>query len=113
MRARLNNGQWYCWVGERGGIIVGNVWASLIEKMPNPLVEPEEHVYITNFFVTDEARGAGNGTRILAAALAWCAERGIHGAILWPTARGRPLYERLGFSAKGEVMQKLFAPIQH
>lgn len=108
MHARLGNDQWRCWVAEHDGVIVGNVWVSLMEKMPNPVVEPEEHAYVTNFFVLDEARGQGVGSLMLGAALAWCEARGVQAAILWPTERGRPLYERHGFSAKGEVMQKRF-----
>jgi len=103
MRTRLAGDPWRAWVAEAGGQIVGTVWLQWVEKMPNPVVEPELHGYITNLYVRETARG-GVGGRLLAAALEDCAAAGVHAAFLWPTERSRSLYRRFGFTGEGEVM---------
>lgn len=110
MNARIGDGRWHCWVAEEAGHLIGNVWIQVVEKIPTPTDEPEEHAYLTNFFVREAARGRGIGSRILSQVLGWCAERGVHAVFLWPTARTRPMYERHGFMADGDAMQLLFAP---
>ena len=97
--------RWRAWVAETSDGIIGAVWIGLIEKMPNPIAEPEEHGYLTSFYVRAEARGTGVGTALLDAALGWCAERGVHAVMLWPTQRSRPLYERYGFAPPAALME--------
>ncbi|MFL5385670.1 MAG: GNAT family N-acetyltransferase [Longimicrobiaceae bacterium] len=103
MRTRLAGEPWRAWVAEAGGRIVGTVWLQLMEKMPNPVAEPELHGYVTNLYVRETARG-GVGSRLLAAALEECAAAGVHAAFLWPTEGSRSLYRRFGFTGEGEVM---------
>jgi hypothetical protein len=79
------------------------VWASLVEKIPNPGTEPELHAYITNMYVQDHARG-GTGTSLLNAALAWCARQRVDEVILWPTPPSRTLYRRGGFRTGTHIM---------
>lgn len=107
MAERLEpGGGWRCWIAERGGEAVGHVWLQVIEKVPNPVEEPEAHAYITNMYVRERERGRGIGTELLTRALGWCRERGdIHAVILWPTERSRPLYERHGFGARENLME--------
>jgi N-acetylglutamate synthase-like GNAT family acetyltransferase len=103
MRTRLAREAWRAWVVEADGRVVGTVWLQLLEKMPNPVVEPELHGYVTNLYVRERARG-GVGSRLLAAALEECAAAGVHAAFLWPTEGSRSLYRRFGFTGEGEVM---------
>jgi GNAT superfamily N-acetyltransferase len=106
MAARLQpDARWRAWVAESPDGIFGAVWIGLIEKMPNPIAEPEEHGYLTNFYVRSGSRGAGVGTALLDAALAWCSERAVHAVMLWPTERSRPLYERHGFATPTALME--------
>src|SRR5690348_2188920 len=58
MKERLHaGGQWCCWIAEREAIAVGAVWAQVVEKIPNPIAEPECYVYLTNFYVREGFRG--------------------------------------------------------
>ena len=108
MAPRLEpSARWRAWVAETGQGIIGAVWIGLIEKMPNPILEPEEHGYLTNFYVRESARGAGIGAALLDAALGWCVERGVHAVLLWPTTRSRPLYERHGFAPPSALMERI------
>ena len=72
MHERLQDpSPWKCWIAEQERVVVGNLWAQLIEKIPNPASEPERHVYFTNFFVREDCRGKGIGSRLFSAALKW------------------------------------------
>src|SRR5689334_14842662 len=63
MRQRLReDSNWRCWIAERHSTPVGAVWAQLVEKIPNPIAEPETFVYLTNFYVRAEHRSAGIGS---------------------------------------------------
>jgi GNAT superfamily N-acetyltransferase len=106
MRERLSShALWRCWIAELDGAAVGNIWLDLIEKVPNPAPETECHAYITNFYVLEEMRGAGVGSRLLETALEWCKSRRVHAAILWPSDRSRPLYERNGFAVRDDLLE--------
>lgn len=105
MSERLGKGsQWHCWIAERQAIAVGAVWAQLVEKIPNPIAEPESYVYLTNFYVREEYRGEGIGSRMLAAVLEWSKSRNAQMVILWPTERSKTFYSRHGFSLADDVM---------
>lgn len=106
MASRLSDERrWWCWVAERDGRLLGHVWLHWLEKVPNPVDEPEEHAYITNMYVIETARGLGTGSRLLATALDACRARGVDAAILWPSRRSRPFYERHGFTVSDDVMR--------
>jgi ribosomal protein S18 acetylase RimI-like enzyme len=110
MAQRLAAGSpWRCWVAEDGGRIVGHLWLSVVEKIPNPVPEPETHVYITNVYV-DPAHRGGTGTALLEAALAYARQLGADAAILWPTEGSRSLYRRYGFETTEDIMQAIVAP---
>jgi ribosomal protein S18 acetylase RimI-like enzyme len=106
MAARLGSGAWRCWVLERGGALAGSVWLQLLEKLPNPVGEPEWHGYITSLFVRPEARGRGLGSRLLGAALEECDRRGCDAVVLWPTPRSRSLYLRHGFAVRDDLLER-------
>lgn len=106
MRERLNDGSWRCFVAQVDGAMVGHVWLSLIEKVPNPGGdEPERHVYLTNLYVRPTARG-GIGSALMEAALAWCREQKADTVFLWPSERSRSLYRRHGFGTAGAIMAR-------
>ena len=97
MRDALAAGRWVAWVAAEGDAVVGQIWAQLVSKLPNPALEREQHLYISNVYVTPAARG-GVGSRMLDAALAFAREHRVDRVILWPTDRSRTMYERHGFT---------------
>jgi GNAT superfamily N-acetyltransferase len=106
MAEQLKDGSaWRCWVAERDHELIACVWIQLIEKIPNPRAEPEEHAYLTNFYVQEAARGSGIGSQLLSAAITWCKARDVHAVILWPTERSRSLYARHGFAVRDDLME--------
>jgi GNAT superfamily N-acetyltransferase len=106
MSERLaHEGRWRCWIAEYDGALVGGVWVQLIEKIPNPIAEPESYVYLTNFYVRPEHRSKGVGAKLLAAALTWSRENRAELVLLCPTERSKPLYARHGFVAADDFME--------
>jgi GNAT superfamily N-acetyltransferase len=101
------SGPWYCWLAEEAeGALLGAVWVQILEKLPNPVHEPERHAYVTGFYVRPAARNLGLGSALLEAALAVCSERGTDTVFLWPTPRSRPLYARHGFMERVGVLER-------
>ncbi len=106
MAERLDPGSaWRCWVAEREGAIAGHLWLQVIEKIPNPAPEREQHAYITNVYVEPSGRGAGIGGKLVEAALAFCREQRVDSVILWPTDRSRPLYLGHGFVQPDDILE--------
>jgi len=105
MATRLADARWRCWVVESGGVVAGQLWLHPIDKIPNPVAEPERHAYISNFFLRPVLRGHGAGSALFATAMAWCRANDVDAVILWPTPRSRPLYERHGFTTAGGIME--------
>jgi GNAT superfamily N-acetyltransferase len=96
---------WKCWIAECGQTPVGNVWAQLVEKIPNPIAEPEQYVYVTNFYVRAEHRSHGIGSKLMSEVLAWSRGQSARTVILWPTERSKRFYASHGFSITHDIMQ--------
>src|SRR5262245_36212263 len=111
MRDRLGDaGPWRCWVAEDAAGLLGHAWLELIEKIPNPIAEPEKHAYLTNVYVQPPHRGQGWGDALIGAALRWCRGQAVDSVFLWPTQRSRALYARHGFAPSTEIMETQPSP---
>jgi GNAT superfamily N-acetyltransferase len=105
MRDELTSGRrWRAWLAVADGSVVGQAWLQTIEKMPNPVAERERHAYVSNVFVQPAYRG-GVGAQLLEALLDWARAAAFDRVILWPSTRSVTLYERHGFSHRGDVME--------
>jgi GNAT superfamily N-acetyltransferase len=104
MAERLEgDARWHCWVAEADDQIVGNLWLYRIEKLPNPVAEPEQHAYVTNVYVVPEQRNGGVGALLIEAALDWCRREDIDAVLLWPSERSRSFYGRYGFGPRDDL----------
>jgi GNAT superfamily N-acetyltransferase len=107
MRPRLGRGStWKAWIVEDSGTPVGHLWLAVIDKVPNPVPEPECHGYVTNVYVLPRYRGAGLGQRLMDAATSWCDANAIDSVVLWPTPKSRSLYRRHGFRPPPTMLEK-------
>jgi GNAT superfamily N-acetyltransferase len=107
MVSRLESrGTWRCWVAEDGNTLLGMSWLQLLEKIPNPVGEPELHGYVSSLYVRSTSRGSGIGSALLAACLEECESFGADAVFLWPTPRSRPLYERHGFALRDDLLER-------
>lgn len=104
MRDAIASRVWHAWVAVDEEAIVGQVWAHLVPKLPNPAREREQHLYISNVFVVPAARG-GVGTRLLEAAIAFARSERVDRVILWPTDRSRTMYLRAGFAPRDHLFE--------
>ncbi len=58
---RLEGGAWTAWVACARDQPVGLVLAHVIEKVPNPVAEPESLGYVSGLYVRPGWRGSGTG----------------------------------------------------
>jgi GNAT superfamily N-acetyltransferase len=106
MRRELDGEMWRAWVAlDDRGAIVGQLWLDLIEKVPNPVGEPERHAYVSNLYVKPDARG-GVGTALLEAALEWTRSRAVDSVVLWATPRSVTLYRRYQFAQGVRLLER-------
>jgi GNAT superfamily N-acetyltransferase len=115
MTRRLAAGSvWRCWVAETGTTIVGTVWLQLIEKLPNPVAEPELHGYVSSLYVRPSHRGGALGSALLDACLQECERLELDTVVLWPTPASRSLYLRHGFAVRDDLLvRRLWASPDH
>ena len=94
---------WRVWVATDDARAVGCVWMQLVERVPHPDLGRWERpiAYVTNMYVEPERRDAGLGRELLEVALGFARDRGASGAVLWPSSRSVPFYERAGFGTDG------------
>ncbi len=102
---RLDRGSWAGWLACEQQEPVGLVLVHLLEKVPNPVAEPESLGYVTSLYVLPRCRGRGVGDALLRTALHACREGGVDTVVLWPSERSVPLYRRHGFRRQGDVME--------
>jgi GNAT superfamily N-acetyltransferase len=108
LRPRLEDERYFGFVAENAGTIVAGIGMILLDWPPH-FLHPESAVrgYVLNVYVEAEYRGRGLALRLMELAEEEFRRRGVAYAVLHASAMGRPVYEKLGWSAMPEMGKAL------
>lgn len=95
----------YCYVAENEGQIIGNVYLGLLSKVPKPNCIKAKIGYITNVHVLEKYRNCGIGSELMKYVKEQAKELSCELLYVWPSERAVPYYERLGFKADNEILE--------
>lgn len=106
----LGSGEYLGWLASRSGapeVIVGGAGVQLRRTLPNPR-EPDgaphgREAIVLNVYTDPACRGLGIAGLLMRRILEWAGEAGINSLVLHASTAGRPLYERMGFTATNEM----------
>lgn len=108
LETQLSAGAYSGFVVEEGAQAIGGVGLMLIDWPPHPAHPLEaRRGYVLNLYVEPSCRGRGIGRALMEAADTEFARLGVTYAVLHSTAAGRPLYERMGWTATSEMSRAL------
>jgi len=77
---------------------------AIFERMPRPGRAPRRWGYLSNAFVLAAHRNQGIGGQLVAAVLSYADQNGFARAVLSPSERSIPFYERAGFGPAYTLM---------
>ncbi|HZI22072.1 MAG TPA: GNAT family N-acetyltransferase [Gemmatimonadales bacterium] len=111
----IPEGSYVAWVAENEdapplapGEIVGGAGVQLRELLPRPHPERTRlmrgpQALILNVYTERSWRRRGVAEALMRELLAWCRDNGVESVVLHASNEGRPLYEKLGFTATNEM----------
>jgi GNAT superfamily N-acetyltransferase len=105
---RLRDGSYFGHIVEDAGKPVAGIGLMLIDWPPGPAhPTSDKRGYVLNVFVEPSHRRQGLAEKLMQMADAEFARRGATYAVLNATRMGRPLYEKLGWTATNEMAKSL------
>jgi aminoglycoside 6'-N-acetyltransferase I len=109
--AQLTSTNEQIFLAEDGGAVIGII--RCVDSSGSPLLEPARYGYISSAYVRPEARRRGALRALVAAARAWCAERGLDEARLHSVAGdegSNRAWTALGFEIVEHMRRSAIAP---
>lgn len=108
LKPRLLDGAYFGFVMSEDGVSVASVGLMLIDWPPHPLhPEQDKRGYVLNVFVEPSHRGRGLAGELMKRADDEFIRRGVSYAVLHATDKGRPLYQKLGWSGTSEMAKAI------
>lgn len=108
VKPRLLDGSYFGYAMLDGGVPVAGIGLMLIDWPPHPLhPEQDKRGYVLNVFVEPGYRGRGLAGELMKRADYEFIKRGVSYAVLHATDKGRPLYQRLGWSGTSEMAKAI------
>jgi GNAT superfamily N-acetyltransferase len=114
-REALADDRWRAWVAGPPDSLVGALWRFTVPRVPQPgRGDAQPLAYITNVYVEPAVRNGGLGGRLLAHAIDASRAEGFSLAMVWPSDRSIPFYERAGFERLADpLVLDLGGPWRH
>ncbi|WP_233840378.1 GNAT family N-acetyltransferase [Dyella sp. 2HG41-7] len=108
LHPRLLDESYFGFVMVDDGAPIAGIGLMLIDWPPHPM-HPihEKRGYVLNVFVEPDYRGRGLARELMKLADAEFVRRGVSYAVLHATAKGKPLYQGLGWSGTTEMAKSL------
>jgi ribosomal protein S18 acetylase RimI-like enzyme len=105
VRRMLANGKYAGWITSEGERAIASAGLLILDWAPH-FLDPtcEQRGYILNIFVEPEYRRRGLAQMLTKECLAEAGRLGIGVVALHASAKGRPVYEKLGFKASNEML---------
>ncbi|MDE1154426.1 MAG: GNAT family N-acetyltransferase [Acidobacteriaceae bacterium] len=105
LETMMGAGRYLGWMTREGEVAVASAGLLILDWSPHP-GEPEsnERGYLMNVFVEAAYRGRGLAKALVRECMEEAQRRGLGVVALHASDAGRPLYERLGFSASNEML---------
>jgi len=101
----LASENWVCWVAETEGRVAATAFLQRVPKLPRPGRPDEAIGYLTSVYAEPALRNRGVGEGLLRQVRTWAERHPVELIVVWPSARSRSLYRRLGFRDESEIMQ--------
>ncbi|HTV85021.1 MAG TPA: GNAT family N-acetyltransferase [Dyella sp.] len=108
LKPRLRDGDYFGFMMVDHGAVIAGIGLMLIDWPPHPL-HPAQHKrgYVLNVFVEPAYRQRGLARELMKLAEAAFIGRGVGYAVLHATDKGKPLYQRLGWTGTSEMAKTL------
>lgn len=104
---KMQRNELFAWVAcDEDNIVAGGV-LMLLDWAADPFGSTDPRAYIYNIYTEPTYRRQGIARRIMDVVLEDCRARGIKYVGLHASEFGRPLYEKMGFTATNEMRIKL------
>jgi GNAT superfamily N-acetyltransferase len=93
------------WLIENGNQIVASGAITIVSLVPTPNDFSPKVAYLHSMYTEKGLRGKNFADCIVRKAIEYCKAEGIRRVILNASEAGRPIYERIGFTASPEMMR--------
>ena len=105
VKRMLGEGKYAGWITSDGDRPVASAGLLVLDWAPHFLDPAGEHRgYVLNVFVEPEYRGRGLAQTLMKECIAEARRRGIRVVALHASAKGQPVYEKLGFKTSNEML---------
>ena len=108
LREHLADGRYFGFLAEDAGEVIGGVGLRVMDFPPNPNhPESDRRGFVLDMYVQPDYRGQGIAYDLMQLGEEEFKRRGIPYATLQASAKGRSLYEKLGWQSTTEMGKKL------
>jgi len=109
VREMIGKGKYRGWIVEDGeGNVIAGAGLAMIDWPANPWSRMKARPTVMNVYVAPEHRRRGLARRLMETVIGWARENKIEFLELSASAKGRELYESLGFEPESTIMHLHF-----